>query len=229
MHSTGLKDHHIIEVRGLNYTYPLGEAIFEDLSYELFAGDFHVIFGKNGSGKSTFLQVLLGYRTPESGSIKILGKEFSRDDTFFREKVGYISQSFEIPNELTISEFLEFNQIICGNVIPEREAELLKIFDLNPEKLISELSTGQKRKVFTAATLSRDCACFVIDEITAVLDPPTREDLISFLTYLCKEKEVAVLLATNIKDDIKEAVSQVYMVENQQLHFTKKAFAGGDE
>lgn len=224
-----MHDHHIIEVRSLNYTYPLGEVIFEDLTYELFPGDFHVIFGKNGSGKSTFLQVLLGYRTPQSGTIKILGKDFTRDDIFFREKVGYISQSFEIPDEITIAEFLEFNQLICGNVLKEREEELLKIFDLNPEKLISELSTGQKRKVFTAATLSRDCACFIIDEITAVLDPPTREELIGFLTKLCKENDVAVLLATNIKDDIKEAVSQVYMVENQRLTFTKKAFEGGEE
>lgn len=225
----GMEDHHVIEVRNLNYSYPLGDVIFEDLEYELFPGDFHVIFGKNGSGKSTFLQVLLGYRTPESGVIKVLGKEFTRDDLFFREKVGYVSQSFEIPNEVTIEEFLEFNKLITGNVLPERELRLLKLFDLDPQKLISELSTGQKRKVYTLATLSRDCSCFIIDEITAVLDPPTREDLITFLSELAQNENVSVLLATNIKDDIKDAVSDVYVVEERKLVISKNVFDREEE
>jgi cobalt/nickel transport system ATP-binding protein len=187
----------LISARGLTYRYPDGTAALRGVDFELHEGETVVLFGANGSGKTTFLHHLNALLRGE-GDLTVCGVE-ARADTAreIREKVGLL---FQDPDDQlfmpTVLEDVCFGPLNMG-VPPETAAELaremleltgaLHVLDRVPQ----HLSAGEKRRVALAGVLAMRPAILALDEPTTWLDPPAQRSLVALLQRLSQAKVIA--------------------------------------
>ena len=172
-------------------------------------GEFVAIIGHNGCGKSTLAKHCNAMLLPDSGRVLVDGDDTSVDDNTFkiREKVGLVLQNPD--NQLVagiVEEDVAFGPENLGGEpaeIRRRVDEALRAVDMYDyrEHAPYKLSGGQKQRVAIAGVLAIQPACIVLDEPTAMLDPNGREEVISTLLRLNRERQITVVLITHFMDE----------------------------
>ncbi len=186
------------------------------------------IIGANGSGKSTFLQLLDGLIFPDQGSIDFYGQRLTEkifnDPQFsrlFRRQVGFVFQNSDLQLFCpTVREDIVFGPLQLGLAKDEVQKRLeklcatLKIEDLL-ERPVHQLSIGEKRKVAMASTLIIDPEIFILDEPTAGLDPSTTRQIIDLLIEENNAGKT-IITATHDLHIVEEISDTVYVFGRKQ-------------
>lgn len=210
----------IINLKNVNYKIPNGDTVYEDLNFNLELGEFIGVLGKNGAGKTTLIDLLMGYRPISEGIIEVLGEDpmgFSRRK---KKDIFVLSHDIQIQSSHSIENYLEFTRFFYENYDRKKEKELLKYFGLTPNSKMGSLSTGQKVKAQVVAAISSRPKLFLMDEVTAVLDPESRKQFFDLLKELHKEKSCSLMMATNIAEDLNGVVDKVLFIDHKhaQVH-----------
>lgn len=202
-----------VQVRHLRVSFH-GEEVLSDLSFHVAAGEMLAIIGPNGAGKSTILKSLLGLIHPQSGSIRIDGKNK-------RAIVGYVPQSRMIDEETPINarDFVSLGQV--GGFLPwlsgkERRAlkEMMVFTDTDrfARKPIGKLSGGERQRVFLAQALVRYPDLLLLDESTANLDPEAQERMMKLVQRAADEWKVTVIFISHDLDLVRRYASRVMLM-----------------
>lgn len=205
----------LIDAKGLSYIYPINHVVFKDINFQVEEGDFWGILGKNGAGKTTLIDVLLGLKTPTTGSVTILKEEPYGIKSNHQADVVYLSQDVYLKGDITVDEFFKFHSFFFKNYSKDIEEDLVNYFDLDRNILIGALSTGQQRKVQIVSGLAADTKLILIDEITAVLDPETRFKFFKKIVEFNKKHNKTIMLATNIAEDLKTRTNKILLINNK--------------
>lgn len=181
----------------------------DGVSLSIEKGEFVAVIGHNGCGKSTLAKHLNAMLLPDSGKVLVDGDDTSDEEKTYdiREKVGLVLQNPD--NQLVASiveEDVAFGPENLGiepAEIRRRVDEALKAVDMYEyrEHAPFKLSGGQKQRIAIAGILAIQPACIVLDEPTAMLDPSGREEVISTLLKLNREKNMTVVLITHYMDE----------------------------
>lgn len=198
-----------ITVKDLSFSYN-GHSVLENINFEVKQGEYLGIVGPNGSGKTTLVKIILGLLTPTSGSTEVLGSSQSG--------IGYVPQYLSE----TISQFpASVHEIIQTGRTAKRgmlrrfakvdaEAVTQAVSVVGIEHLLnrrlSELSGGERQKVFIARALATEPSILVLDEPDAGVDQESQEAFYSFISSLRKKLHLTVLL---ISHDIDTVVREV--------------------
>lgn len=204
----------LITLKNVTYTIPYGETILENINFEIAENEFIGVLGHNGTGKTTLMDVIMGLKQVK-GTINVLGENPHDLDRKNKSKIVFLSQDVAIKGNITIGQFLEFHSSFYSDYSVEDEKHLLKVFELKKEMKVGALSTGQQKKVQIIAGLSTKPKLIIIDEITAVLDPETREVFFRELEIVRNKHHSAVILATNIAEDLIDRSHKVFFIENK--------------
>lgn len=175
------------------------------VSLDIDEGNFVAIIGHNGSGKSTLAKLFNGIFIPQSGSVTVCGMDTKNEAHLLdiRSTVGLV---FQNPDNQIVSSIVEEdvafapeNLGIASEEIRRRVDAALKTVDMYEYRRHSPhlLSGGQKQRVAIAGVLAMQPRCIVLDEPTAMLDPKGRNEVISTITRLCREKGMTVILITH--------------------------------
>jgi ABC-2 type transport system ATP-binding protein len=157
----------VIRTDGLTKRFGHINAV-DDLDFEVDAGGVFGYLGPNGAGKTTTIRMLLGFLQPTSGSAEVLGG--SGSDPAIRARIGYLPGELRLDPHHTTRDIVDFFGSIRGGDQPHVE-ELLERFDLDPDRPVGDLSTGNRRKVgITQAFMNRP-ELLILDEPTSGLDP----------------------------------------------------------
>lgn len=205
----------LISIQNLSYSVPYSESILENVNLEVHSGEFIGILGHNGSGKTTFIEMLLGNKKYSSGSISVLNEDPHSINRKNKSQIVYLSQDVSIKGDLTIGEFLKFHSAFYPEYSKEAETYYLKTFDLKKDLKVGALSTGQQKKVQIIANFAAKPKLIIIDEITAVLDPETRDLFFKELLALKNQYGVSVLLATNLAEDLMDRADKVLFISGK--------------
>ena len=196
----------IISIKNVHYTYPGDE--FESLcgiDLEIEKGSFVAVLGHNGSGKSTLAKHLNAILTPTEGEVLVNGMSTNDEDKLIdiRRTVGMV---FQNPDNQIVANVVEDdvafapeNLGVEPQEIRKRVDNALKQVDMYEFRLHAPhlLSGGQKQRVAIAGVIAMEPEVIVLDEPTAMLDPKGREEVISTVTKLCREKGITVVLITH--------------------------------
>ena len=171
----------MLEIDGVSKSY-FGRRVLEPVRFCLPAGCCIGITGENGSGKSTLLRILAQVERPERGDVRYRGESILGNREFMRRHVGYVPQSHDLMEDLTVRSQLKLWQSACGISGP-LPGEIVELLDLEPmmKKRIRTLSGGMKRRVSIAMALLSGPEILVMDEATTGLD---REYCGRLLTWL---------------------------------------------
>jgi ABC-2 type transport system ATP-binding protein len=157
----------VIRTDGLTKRFGHINAV-DDLDFEVDAGGVFGYLGPNGAGKTTTIRMLLGFLQPTSGSAEVLGG--SGSDPAIRARIGYLPGELRLDPHHTTRDIVDFFGSIRGGDQPHVE-DLLERFDLDPDRPVGDLSTGNRRKVgITQAFMNRP-ELLILDEPTSGLDP----------------------------------------------------------
>ena len=181
----------------------------DGVSLDIKKGEFVALLGHNGCGKSTIAKHLNAMLLPDSGRVLIDGDDTSDEEKTYdiRKKVGLVLQNPD--NQLVASiveEDVAFgpeNLVIPPQEIRERVDYALKAVGMYEYREYApfKLSGGQKQRVAIAGILAMLPECIVLDEPTAMLDPNGRDEVLSTLLKLNKEKNITVVLITHYMDE----------------------------
>ena len=168
------------------------------------------IVGKNGIGKTTLIDLIMGFRWPDAGEVKILGKNIRTKNKEYLKDVSYLAHDVQIAGGQTIASFLKFHSFFYEGYSEEIEKELLVYFSIDSSMEVSSLSTGQQKKILIVAALASGTKLIVIDEITAVLDSITRKLLFKKLNEHVLKFKKTVVIATNISEDLVGNITKIF-------------------
>jgi len=196
----------MIELRNVSkYYHDNGNVVkaLEDISVTFKRGEFVVVTGESGSGKSTFLNVVSGLDRYEAGEMFIDGKEtshFSGADFehYRRETIGFVFQSYNIIDAYTVYQNIDVALMISGMGKLERRRRVKEILDRvglkkQRNQRASKLSGGEKQRVAIARALAKDAPVIVADEPTGNLDKNTGKKILDLLKELSVEKLVLLV------------------------------------
>lgn len=185
----------------------------DNVSLQLPAGKFIAVVGANGSGKSTFLRHLNGLLQADSGNVRVGGLDpaSEKDLREVRRRYGMVFQNPE--NQIvgtTVEEDIAFGLENLGVERREMESRItavLKELDMSDlrTRSVAELSGGQKQKLAIASVLVMEPRGFLLDEVTAMLDPQSRANLLDLIRQLMKERELSVFHVTHHMDELMQA------------------------
>ncbi|GAA4798600.1 ABC transporter ATP-binding protein [Lysobacter hankyongensis] len=200
----------MIELDGVSHTYRIGEqrtSAIREVDFRVDQGEIVSIVGPSGSGKSTLLNVMGCLLTPDSGAVRIMGKDMSRlsdaaKAEIRRLHIGFIFQSFNLIPVLNAFENIEYPLIIGGAAAGERKRRVGAILERvglaqHQHKRPDQLSGGQKQRVAIARALITNPGFVLADEPTANLDSHTATEILALMSELNRELKTALIFSTH--------------------------------
>ena len=184
--------------------------VLEDLSFSVAHQETKVLIGESGSGKTILLKLAAGLLRPDSGAVRVLGRDVGhmseRELLAFRRHIGFVFQEGALFDSLTVAENVAYSlreENVREEEIEPRVRESLRFVEMEDtlEKLPSELSGGMRRRVSIARALVGRPRVVLYDSPTAGLDPVTSQTIITLILRLRDTQGVTSMLATHRLQD----------------------------
>ncbi len=215
----------IIKIRNLNFSYDK-QVVLEGINLDYSSDEFLAIIGPNGGGKSTLLKLILGLLKPQSGEIKLFGKEPSEVSKF----IGYVPQNF-LSNQSFPMMVLEV--VLMGLIDKkifgfysqaEKQMALGALEKVGMKEFasarIGELSGGQRQRVYIARALCANAKVLVLDEPTASIDTKGQAEIYEILKNINASGVGVVLVSHDLNIVLNYATKIAYVSKNLHIHKT---------
>ena len=202
----------MIEVKRVKKRYKKINAL-DDVSFNIEEGKITCILGINGVGKSTILKSIAGLVKPNSGEILIDGEKVSQK-TY--NKLAFVPDIDIHFNHFNIKETFEFMKVFYKNWDEKRAYEMLEMFCLKDDQMISKLSKGNKARVKIIIGFAQRAKYTLLDEPFSGIDIFKREEFIkAILTFM--EDDESIVITTHEIDEIEQIVDDVIIINNGKV------------
>ncbi len=204
-----------IEVANLVKTYGATRAV-DGISFEVKDGEVFGMLGPNGAGKSTTTEMIEGLRTPDTGTIAVLGIDVIKNPDAVKQRIGIQLQTTALYQKLTVRELLKLFASFYTKALPV--AELVSVVNLEEkaDTISKNLSGGQKQRLAVALALVNDPEIVFLDEPTTGLDPQARRSMWDVVTNLQKRGKT-VFMTTHYMEEAERLCDRVAVVDHGKM------------
>lgn len=206
-----------IDIENVCYNTNAKKDILKNISATVHAGEFVALLGENGAGKTTLMDIVMGFKAPTAGRVLVDDQDVASDIWSLRSCIAYLSEKVDVPADWKAEEFLEFNRFFYSSYDMTLEEQYIERFKIDKTARLGNMSAGEVRRVQIVAALSFSPELIIVDEITAVLDIVGRRIFMEELSRLAKEKNVTVLVATNILENLESYASSFVLLSHGQV------------
>ena len=218
----------MIELKNVYFRYE-DKFILKNINLKIKEGSYTALIGANGSGKTTLAKQLNGLLTPTKGKVIVDGFNTKHNGIEVRKMVGFVFQNFEDQIVYSIAEedvafglenlAMDAAEIKKSVIVTLRK---LKIDDIAKSN-VNMLSQGQKQLVALAGVLAMKPKYIVFDEPTTMLDAKNKKNIMKLINELNNKSKIAVIMVTNLLDDLKVASEVILMKQGKVIFKGKKS------
>ncbi len=204
-----------IDVRGLRKSYGAHEVV-RGIDVEIRHGEIFAFLGPNGAGKTTTVEILEGYRSRDTGEVRVLGEDPAAADRSWRSRIGLVLQSCTMPAELTVRELVELYAGYYPH--PRSPAETIEVVGLADKRdaRTKQLSGGQLRRLDVALALIGDPELVFLDEPTTGFDPSARHHAWEVIANL-RDLGKTIFLTTHYMDEAQALADRVAVIASGSI------------
>lgn len=195
----------LVEFKNVYKRYKMGEVVInavDGISFKIEQGEFAIVVGASGAGKTTVLNILGGMDNCTEGEIIVRGKDISKFSDkqlieYRRFDIGFVFQFYNLVHNLTAKENVELAAQICKNPLDSEKAlESVGLSD-RKDNFPAQLSGGEQQRVSIARALAKRPELLLCDEPTGALDYNTGRQILKLLQDTCKKEKMTVVLITH--------------------------------
>ncbi len=212
VHDGGEVTETLLRVEGLTKSYGDIRAL-DGVSFDIPAGKIIGLLGPNGSGKSTFIKIVAGLLTADSGEVRVLDKSIGVES---KALVAYLPERNSIPLHFTVGEAVNF----YGDFFPDFDRTLalnmLSSLRVDPSFRIKTLSKGTREKVQLVMVMARRARIYLLDEPISGVDPAARDFIISTILKNYRE-DSTVIISTHLITDIEKAMDGFILLKSGKV------------
>ena len=224
----------ILEVRGINKRFGKRQVV-KDASFDVYAGEIFGFLGPNGAGKTTTIKMILGFLFPDSGEIRICGKDLRTEYEAAMANVGGIVENPDMFKEFSGLDNLKMYGAIQNGVTQERIDEVVRLVGLEKriKDKVRKYSLGMKQRLGVAQSILHRPKLLLLDEPTNGLDPNGIRELRLLLRRLADEEGVAVFVSSHQLAELDLMCDRVCVIDNGvikgEMTVEELRHAGGSE
>jgi ABC-2 type transport system ATP-binding protein len=205
----------VIEVSNLHKRYG-GTVAVDDVSFNVERGEIFGILGPNGAGKTTTVECVGGLRTPDRGTVSVLGLDPRRDRAELTQRVGVQLQQSELPEKMKVAEALElYSSFYRKPADWERLIDDLGLAGKRDARF-GKLSGGQKQRVSIALALAGSPEIAILDELTTGLDPQARRDTWQLIEQI-RDRGVTIVLVTHFMEEAERLCDRIAVIDSGRV------------
>jgi ABC-2 type transport system ATP-binding protein len=206
----------VIQVSGVRKTYGKTVAV-DEVSFEVHDGEIFGLIGPNGAGKTTTMECIEGLRTPDRGSISVLGLDPFRQVYKLQDRIGVQLQQAQLQKRIKVWEAVDLWASLYQKkaIDGERLLEQLGLTDKRNAWFMN-LSGGQKQRLFIALALINDPEVVFLDELTTGLDPQSRRAIWDLVRGI-RERGKTVFLTTHLMEEAERLCNRVAIIEHGRI------------
>ena len=213
-----------VEFKGVKKTYQMGEIVIravDGMDFSIEKGEFVIIVGPSGAGKTTVLNILGGMDRASSGQVLVDGVDVAcfdrrRMTRYRREDIGFVFQFYNLVQNLTALENVELALQICRDHLDAEE--ILKDVGLGDrmDNFPSQLSGGEQQRVSIARALAKNPKLLLCDEPTGALDYQTGKAILKLLQDTCRKRGMTVVVITH-NSALAPMADRVFKIKNGRI------------
>ncbi|MDR2084822.1 MAG: ABC transporter ATP-binding protein [Bacteroidales bacterium] len=205
----------MVEIENLKFGYDKKKLLFNNLNLSLSEGKIYGLLGRNGTGKTSLLKIIIGMRFPESGNCNVFGKESRKRLPSMLEEIMFIPEEVYTPN-LSISDYESVYSSFYPNFNHEYFILLLEEFELSKKDYLKKLSLGQKKKAVLAFAMAANTKILILDEPTNGLDIPSKSQFRRMIASSVTDDK-CVIISTHQAQDIEKLIDSVIILDNGNI------------
>ena len=213
-----------IQFKDVKKTYKVGDIEIHasnGVNFEVNKGEFVVIVGPSGAGKTTILNLLGGMDQPTSGSIMVDGQDVARYDEakltqYRRDDIGFVFQFYNLVQNLTALENVELASQISKDPLDEKMVLKRVELENRMNNFPAQLSGGEQQRVAIARAIAKNPKLLLCDEPTGALDSNTSRDILVLLEQINQKYGTTMLIVTH-NNSIKNMVHQVIRIKDGMI------------
>ncbi|MCM1355092.1 MAG: ABC transporter ATP-binding protein [Staphylococcus sp.] len=200
-------------MKNLTQRYGTGRVIYSDLSFEVPKGRILGLLGKNGTGKTTTINILMGYLRPQKGECRIFGENITGLSPATRARIALLIEGHVQYSFMTIGQIERFYSSFYPKWNRDAYYELMAKLHVSPGQKISSMSCGQRSQVALGLILAQNADLLVLDDFSLGLDPGYRRLFIDYLREFAKAEEKTVFMTSHIIQDLERLIDDCIMLD----------------
>ena len=205
----------ILKVSNLSKKYPAFTLL--DINFSLDEGRIMGLIGKNGAGKSTTIKAMLNMVCRDTGEITMFGKDFFSNEESCKQSLGVVLGGVDFYEYQKIKNITAVTKKFYKNWDDTAYQKYMKMFELDPNKRVNQLSAGMKVKYSIVLALSHHARLFIFDEPTSGLDPVARDELLELFHSLVQEGTRSILFSTHITSDLDKCADDITYIQSGKI------------
>ena len=217
----------MIQMEDIGFSYPNGQTVLSNINFKLYQGQKMGLIGHNGSGKSTFLHIIMGLVQASSGTLRLFDTVISTEAEFqeARKRIGLVFQNSDdqlfSPTVLEDICFGLLNQGKSPEVARQKAENLLETLDLKgfENRITYKLSGGEKRLVALATVLVMEPEILLLDEPFTGLDESIRERIFDILNYL----NISYIIVSHEFDSLAQTTTDICTMDDGMITYNGKS------
>lgn len=214
-----------ISIENLTHFYGT-KKIYDNLTLKIKEGSVFGILGKNGVGKSTLINILMGFLRPQSGRCLIYGEDSYALSSNLKRDIALLHEGFVAYDFMSIAEYESFFSAFYKLWQREIFYELVDLMRLDYKQKLSTLSFGQKSQVVLGAIFAQDAKVLILDDYSMGLDAGYRRLFVNYLKSYIKGKNKTVLITSHTMNDLDGLLDEfiIKKADSSVLHDTMSNF-----
>lgn len=210
----------VIECKNLTHYYGK-RLIYKDISFNVEKGSILGLLGKNGTGKTTTINILNGYLKPHSGECYMFGENIKTMSPIMRQRIAILIEGHIQYQFMTIEQIEKFYSAFYPKWKKEAYYELMNKLKVAPKQRISRMSCGQRSQVALGLILAQDPELLILDDFSLGLDPGYRRLFVDYLREYVKAEGKTVFLTSHIIQDMERLIDDCIIMDYGRILMQK--------